>query len=122
MLNFLNAFCSFCSVRWETLLQIVVLLSSRLVINATNPSFSGVYTCTAVNRGGQIWKNFTFEYSKCFIISFHIMNSKLQYHLEGLSAGYINHRKQKGGIFSIQFYSPIFFNSPIIPGVNLTMF
>ncbi|WAQ97904.1 VGFR1-like protein [Mya arenaria] len=36
--------------------------NQRLKINATNSSFNGVYTCVATNRGGQIDRNYTYEY------------------------------------------------------------
>ncbi|XP_052280539.1 vascular endothelial growth factor receptor 1-like isoform X1 [Dreissena polymorpha] len=36
----------------------------KLKINATDESFSGLYTCVATNRGGEIARNFSFEYGK----------------------------------------------------------
>ncbi|XP_045205164.2 vascular endothelial growth factor receptor 1-like isoform X2 [Mercenaria mercenaria] len=38
--------------------------SRRLKINATDSSFSGVYTCMAENRGGFIARNFTYTYAR----------------------------------------------------------
>ena len=36
----------------------------RLLINSTNPDLTGKYTCIVTNRGGNISREFQFEYGK----------------------------------------------------------